>query len=79
MDTKQAAVLGQHGTVRIEIVVERSGKVRVVELRRRSGSPWLDLGAQAVFRGASVPALPPNMPDSQVTLELTIRYILMHR
>jgi TonB family protein len=76
---EQAAALGHDGVVRIEVVVDRHGKVRAVELLRRSGSPWLDLGAQAVFRGATVPPFPPHTPDEQVTVELTIRYMLVRR
>jgi periplasmic protein TonB len=74
---EQAAALRQDGQVQIEVVVDRYGKVRGVELVGRSGSPWLDLGAQAVFRGATVPPFPPDTADDQVTLLLTIRYILV--
>lgn len=72
----QAVALQQSGRVRIQIVVDRSGKVRSVELFGASGSPWLNMGAQDVFRGATVPPFPPNTRDDQVTLELTINYIL---
>ncbi|MBN8898341.1 MAG: TonB family protein, partial [Rhodospirillales bacterium] len=47
-----AARLGQDGQVRIELVVDRYGRVRAVDLTQRSGSPVLDMGALAVFRGA---------------------------
>ncbi|MGE0224418.1 MAG: energy transducer TonB [Acetobacteraceae bacterium] len=76
---RQAAALQQDGTVRIEIVVDRWGKVHSVELLGRSGSQFLDLGAQAVFRGATVPPFPPNSKDDQITLELTVNYILIRR
>jgi protein TonB len=76
---KQAAVLGQDGTAKIELVVDRWGKVRSVELLHRSGSPWLDLGAQAVFRGAKLAPFPANSADDQITLELTINYIIVRR
>ncbi len=76
---EQAARLGQDGRVRIEIVVDRSGKVRNLELLRRSGSPWLDLAAQAVFRNAQLPPFPPGTSDDQITLNLTINYILTRR
>jgi protein TonB len=75
----QAVALQQAGKVRIEIVVERSGKVRTVKLLGASDSPWLNMGAQDVFRGSTVPPFPPNTRDDQVTLELTINYIFNRR
>jgi protein TonB len=75
----QAAALGQDGTVRIEIVVDKYGKVKNVELTDRSGSPWLDMGAQSVFRGANVPPLLPFTTDDQITVDLTIQYFLVRR
>ncbi len=74
---EQAAALGQDGVVRIEIVVDKYGNVRGLRLEDRSGSPWLDLGAQSVFRGAKLPSLLPFSTDDQITLDLTIHYVLM--
>lgn len=71
----QAVALQQAGRVRIEIVVDRSGKVRAVRLLQGAASPWLNMGAQDVFRGSTVPPFPPNTRDDQITLELTINYI----
>lgn len=76
---KQAAALGQDGRVRLEMVVDRYGKVQRLELVGRSGSQWLDLGALAVFRGAALPPFPPNNKDDHITLELSIDYILLRR
>ncbi|MGE0418885.1 MAG: energy transducer TonB [Acetobacteraceae bacterium] len=73
---EQAAQLGQDGQVRIEIVVDRYGKVRNLELLRSSRSPWLDLAAQGVFRNAQLPPFPANTSDNEITLDLTINYIL---
>jgi|GEM_PF-3995219 len=75
----QAVALQQAGWVRIQIIVDRSGKVRSVMLLRSAASPWLDIGAQDVFRGSTVPPFPPNTRDDQITLELTINYILRRR
>ena len=50
-----------------------------VELIGKSGSQWLDLAAQAVFRGASLPPFPPNTPEPRADLDLTIRYLLYRR
>lgn len=73
----QAAQQGHDGKVRIEVVVDRSGKVLNVELIGKSGSQWLDLAAQGVFRGASLPPFPSSASSDKVTLELTINYILV--
>ena len=75
----QAVALQQAGRVRIEIVVDRTGKVRNVRLLAGSDSPWLNMGAQDVFRGSTVPPFPPNTRDDQITLELTINYIFGRR
>jgi TonB family protein len=75
----QALSRGEDGNVSIVIVVDRSGHVDALDLAARSGSVWLDLGAQAVFRGAKLPPLPADTPDDQITVELNIRYILVRR
>ena len=75
----QAVALQQAGSVRIQITVDRSGKVRSVRLLHSAASPWLDMGAQDVFRGSTVPPFPPNTKDDQITLELTINYIIARR
>jgi len=76
---EQAAALGQDGVVGIEIVVDKYGNVTRLRLDSRSGSPWLDLGAQSVFRGAKLPSLLPFTSDEQITVELTIHYILVRQ
>jgi protein TonB len=76
---EQAIANGDDGTVGIQIVVDRSGRVQRVELESRSGSVWLDMGAQAVFRDARLPVLPPDTPDPRITVDLTIRYRLIRR
>src|SRR5690606_20980564 len=48
---RQAAMNGDDGEVMVQVVIERSGRVRSVELRRRSGSVFLDMGLQSIFRG----------------------------
>lgn len=75
----QAAMAGEDGTVRIQIEVDRYGRVHYVDLESRSGSQWLDMGAQAVFRGATLPAFPPGTRDDQIIVDLTINYILVGR
>ena len=75
----EAARNGEDGTVRIHVVVDRYGHVLGVELISKSGSQWLDLAAQAVFRGANLPPFPPSTPEPKADLDLTIRYLLYRR
>jgi protein TonB len=75
----EAARRGEDGTVAIHVRVDRYGHVQLVELERTSGSQWLDMGAQATFRGALLPPFPPSTPEPVADLDITIRYILIRR
>ena len=75
----EAAMRGEDGTVVISIDVSRPGHVEALDLEGRSGSKYLDMAAQSVFRGAHLPPLPPDTPEEQITVELTIQYILYGR
>ena len=61
----------------LRLVVARDGRVKAVEIEQRSGSPWLDLGALAVFRDAKLPPLPPDVRDPNVTVDFTIHYMII--
>jgi protein TonB len=76
---EEAARHEQDGTVRIHIRVEHDGHVRLVEVDEPSGSQWLDAGALAVFRDATVPPLPATTTEPSKDLDLTIRYVLIRR
>jgi protein TonB len=75
----EAARRAQDGSVQIHVRVDRYGRVQLVELQSSSGSTWLDAGAQAVFRGASLPPFPAATPEPEADLDLTIDYILIRR
>ncbi|QTI80056.1 TonB family protein [Roseomonas marmotae] len=75
----QAAMNGEDGTNSVRMVIDRSGRVRSVELRRRSGSRWLDLGIQSIFRDQQVPAFTPDMEGDTMTITFTVNYILVYR
>jgi protein TonB len=75
---RQAAMQGEDGTTRVRLLVDRSGRVREAELEMRSGSQWLDMGSLAIFRDAMLPPFPPSTPQNQVTLHLTLDFILLH-
>jgi len=75
----QAAQNGEDGTVEIQIVVNRQGRVEAVEVLRRSGSPWLDMAAVGTWRNAQLAPLPAENTDRTITIPLTINYLLIRR
>ncbi len=74
---QQAAQNGEDGTVEIQIVVNRQGRVESVEIQRRSGSPWLDMAAVGTWRNAQLAPLPAENTDRTITIPLTINYVLI--
>jgi len=70
----EAARMQQEGDVTLRLVVAPSGHVESLELEDGSGSPWLDMGAEAVFRSANLPPLPGNIQDPNITVDFTIHY-----
>ena len=74
---QQAAQNGEDGTVEIQIVVNRLGRVESVEIARRSGSPWLDMAAVGTWRNAQLAPLPRENTDRTITIPLTINYVLL--
>lgn len=75
----EAAMKGEDGNSVVRIVIDRSGRVRSVELRGRSGSRILDLGLQSIFRDQRVPPFTPDMEGDTMTMTFTMRYILVYR
>ena len=73
----QAAEAGEDGTVKIQIVVNRLGRVQSVEVLTRSGSPWLDMAAVGTWRNAQLAPLPAENSDPTITIPLTINYLLI--
>jgi TonB family protein len=73
----QAAEEGEDGTASVRVVVRKDGSVRVVELEQRSGSQWLDMGAQAIFRGQRLPPFPNDAMGDEQELYITIHYVLI--
>lgn len=74
---QQAAQNGEDGTVEIQIVVNRLGRVESVEIQRRSGSSWLDMAAVGTWRNAQLAPLPAENTDRTITIPLTINYLLI--
>ncbi|WP_198378013.1 energy transducer TonB, partial [Neoroseomonas rubea] len=76
---REAAELGEQGPVTVRIITGADGRVRSVEMRTASRSIFLNYYSQAVFRGRSLPPFPPGTAEEQVTIDLTINYILYGR
>jgi protein TonB len=73
----QAAEMGQEGSTRVLVTTMPDGRVLSVEMERRSGSPWLDLALEALFRGAKLPPMPKSAGEQPVVFHFTMRYILI--
>lgn len=73
----QAAEMGEQGTARVLVTAMPDGRVLSVELERRSGSQWLDLALEGLFRGAKLPPMPKSAGDQPVPFHFTMHYILM--
>jgi TonB family protein len=73
----QAAENGEDGTASVRVIIRRDGSVSLVELAERSGSTWLDMGAQAMFRGQRLPAFPSDAMGDEKEITVTIHYILI--
>ncbi len=72
-----AVEAGHQGRSRVQVIAEPNGKVRSVRLIGPSGSVWLDAGLVSMFRGATLPAFPPGADPNGVTIDFTMRYILI--
>ncbi len=66
---------GIEGHVTLRFSIDQSGHVAAVTVLRGSGSPILDSAAEAMVRGAAVPA-PPRSVLGQVTVSVQVDYVL---
>jgi protein TonB len=73
----QARANGEEGVARVHVEALPNGKVTSVELVGRSGSMWLDLALQALFRDARIPRVPGS--DEPISFDFTMHYILIRR
>ncbi len=76
---QQAIINGEDGSPQVEVTVRRDGKVLSVDLENRSGSQWLDIALQALFRGAHLPPFPDTSKEDRLTFHFTMHYILIRR
>ena len=74
---RQAAETGQDGSVDVVLTINRLGRVQGVEVKGKSGSPFLDMAAVAVWRNAQLPPLPIEVSGETISIPITINYILL--
>jgi protein TonB len=68
----------EQGDAKVHVVAAVNGRVTSVELIGKSGSIWLDLALQALFRGAQIPPLPVGTTEP-IEFNFTMHYVLRYR
>jgi len=76
---QEAAERGEDGDVVVRVVATADGRVKSATLISRSGSQWLDMATVAMFDGAVLPPIPPDVADPTFTFDLTMHYILVRQ
>lgn len=66
----------EEGDAKVRVVAEPNGRVTTVELIGKSGSMWLDLALQALFRDQRIPALPYGTKEP-IDFNFTMHYVLI--
>jgi protein TonB len=74
----QAAEKGEEGDAQVHVIAGPDGKVKEVELIGKSGSMWLDLALQALFRDQRIPPYP-NGGGAPIEFNFLMHYILIRR
>jgi protein TonB len=67
---------GTEGNVEVRFSVDRSGHVLDVTIVHGAGSAVLDAAAEAMLRGATLPAFPDSMSLERITVTVRLRYAL---
>ena len=70
--TSQAA--GMSGTMRVQFVVSRSGRISSARIAGSSGNARLDSAALRMVRWARVPAPPADLPESAHTFPIPLSF-----
>ncbi len=76
---EDAAERGEDGPSSVKVVLDRQGHVKSIKLVNSSGSYALDDATEGMFRGATLPPIPPDMKGPTFDVDLTIDYILLRR
>jgi len=66
----------EEGDAQVRVLADSDGRVREVELIGKSGSMWLDLALQSLFRNQHIPALPSGDHDP-IEFNFTMHYVLI--
>lgn len=72
-----AAKNGEEGSASVQVVLDRQGRVKSLNLTSSSGSDALDSAITAMFRNATLPPIPPDISKDNFVIDLTINYILI--
>jgi protein TonB len=75
---EQARMNREDGDAKVHVVARPDGRVTSVELIGRSGSIWLDLALQSLFRDAHIPPLPSGMTEP-IEFNFTMHYIIRYQ
>jgi TonB family protein len=70
----EARKRGDEGHATVRFTVERDGQVVAVQLISGTGSAILDDAVERMLRGARLPAFPPGMDQTEVTVTVQIGY-----
>jgi len=73
---EEARRMSQEGRAVVRFTAGRDGRVLEFALVSSSGSAALDEAAQAMFRGARLPAFPAGMAQDRITVTVPIRFTL---
>jgi periplasmic protein TonB len=69
---------GEEGRAVLHFSVERDGRVIEAAVVKSSGYADLDQGLEEMMRGATLPPFPADMPQSSISVSVTIRFSLEH-
>jgi protein TonB len=75
---KEALEAGQEGASSLLVTIARDGTVKRVRLVQHSGSAALDDGWMSIFQNNKLPPLNDDMPGEEVTIPVTMNYILIY-
>jgi periplasmic protein TonB len=67
---------GEEGRAVLQFAVARSGRIEQFAVIKSSGYPDLDAAVEEMMRGATLPPFPADMPQSSITVSVTIRFSL---
>jgi periplasmic protein TonB len=76
---QEALLNGEDGTVQIHLVIQRDGRVTGIEMLSSSGSRWIDMAGESVFRNAALRPFPLSTPQPKADIYLSLQYILIRR